>query len=62
MAYKQSEWHESWPSYLQKHTSKVVSQVRPNQHQCGSDTESDLHLHLLETYNKYKVKTNMKKN
>ena len=53
-AWKLAEWFTSspngmqgWPSNLLKHTSKAVSQARPNQRQRGSHTESDLRWHWL---------------
>ena len=58
------EWHESWLNDLLKHTSKVVLQARPNQHQRGLDTESNLRwcwLSLLARLTS-KAKTNMKMN
>ena len=49
--------HENWPNDLLKHTSKVVSQARPNQCQHRSDTESTGVTRLTS-----KAMTNMKKN
>lgn len=40
------EPHESWPNNLLKHTSKVVSQVRPNQRQHVSNPADQLIIQL----------------